>query len=219
MEPAAVLAAWSAGVALVAALVVGWAIVGTGFTWLCLGVALALALPAAMAGEGALAWVGGGVLVAAAVVARRRRAAVLLAVLAGVLLLAAGFAGEPPLLAMSASVALGAVTGEMLLGHWYLVDPRLPRSALRRLCLIGLAGAAVDPILALAHGVPSGDAVLVIGWVVLAVTSVALMAAVWSALGERGYPAVMAATGLSYLAVLTVIGVVVLGRVLVGGPA
>jgi hypothetical protein len=40
---------------------------------------------------------------------------------------------------------------------------------------------------------------------------------VWAALGEEGYPAVMAATGLSYLAVLTSIGAAVLGRLLAGG--
>jgi hypothetical protein len=37
------------------------------------------------------------------------------------------------------------------------------------------------------------------------------------ALREPGYPAVMAATGLSYLAVLTTMATVVLGRVLVAG--
>jgi hypothetical protein len=41
------------------------------------------------------------------------------------------------------------------------------------------------------------------------------MVMVYSALGERGYAGVMAATGLSYLAVLTSTGAVVLGRLLV----
>jgi hypothetical protein len=40
------------------------------------------------------------------------------------------------------------------------------------------------------------------------------MAAVFFALRERGYSGVMAATGLSYLAVLTSIGSAVLGRAL-----
>ncbi|HEX5630444.1 MAG TPA: hypothetical protein VFY15_02165 [Acidimicrobiia bacterium] len=220
MEPAAVLAAWSGGVALVAAMVTSWAIVGPGFTWLSVGVAVMLAVPAALAGSSVLPWIGGGMLLAAAVLARRRPAAVTLAATAGVVMLAAASAAdEPPLLVVTAAVVLGGVTGEMLLGHWYLVDPRLPRSALRRLCLIGLGGALADPVTAVLLGAPGAgsDAVVVTGWVVLAVTSAALMAAVWSALGERGYPAVMAATGLSYLAVLTVIGLVVLGRVLVAG--
>ena len=53
----------------------------------------------------------------------------------------------------------------------------------------------------------------------VAASAWASMVAVWAALGERGYPAVMAATGLSYLAVLTVIGAVVLARVLVVGES
>lgn len=214
------LAAWSAGVALVAALVTAWSIVGSGFTWLSIGVAVMLAVPAALGGSSLLPWIGGGLLVAAAALVRRRRIAVTCTVAAGVVMLgAASAADQPPLLVLTAALVLGGVTGEMLLGHWYLVDPRLPRSALRRLCLIGLGGALADPIAAALLGAPGADSdgIVVTGWVVLAITSAGLMAAVWSALGERGYPAVMAATGLSYLAVLTVIGLVVLGRVLVTG--
>jgi hypothetical protein len=44
------------------------------------------------------------------------------------------------------------------------------------------------------------------------------MAMVWSSLGEAGYSGVMAATGLSYLAVLTAAGAAVIGRLLVDGP-
>ena len=56
----------------------------------------------------------------------------------------------------------------------------------------------------------------VTGWafVVLAATSFVLMVAVWFALNEPSYPGVMAATGLSYLAILTAIGAAVAGRAL-----
>ncbi len=56
----------------------------------------------------------------------------------------------------------------------------------------------------------------VIGWafVALALMSTLLAVAVWFALREPSYAGVMAATGLSYLAVLTVFGTVVTGRVL-----
>jgi hypothetical protein len=141
---------------------------------------------------------------------------------AGTAFLLAGAGEGYPVLVITGTIALGGITGEMLLGHWYLVDPRLPRSALRALCLAGIVGAVVDPVVALVHGAlpaASGDAIVPIGWGVLAVTSVLLMAGVWAALGERGYPAVMAATGLSYLAVLTSNGAVVLARVLVFGES
>ena len=51
-----------------------------------------------------------------------------------------------------------------------------------------------------------------------AVASALLMVGVWLALAETGYSGVMAATGLSYLAVLTALGAAVLGRLLVSGP-
>jgi len=63
----------------------------------------------------------------------------------------------------------------------------------------------------------SGDTALGIGFVVMAVATVVLMAAVVGALREEGYSGVMAATGLSYLALLTAIGAVVVGRLLVEG--
>ena len=213
------LAAWCAGIAAIAALVTRWAIVGPGFTWLATGVALLVGSIAALTASSAASWTGCALLALAFAAGRRRWIAVILCLAAAVVMLVAGSSDETPVLVLTAAVALGGVTGEMLLGHWYLVDPRLPRAALRKLCLVGLVGAGLDPAAAVILGAlgSGADTVVVVGWVLLVLTTIALMAAVWSALGERGYPAVMAATGLSYLAVLTVIGVVVLGRVLVTG--
>jgi hypothetical protein len=187
-----------------------------------LGVVLLLAVPGTLAGGGAIGWVGCALAATGLVVARVRVLSAGLAAAAAIALVLAGTSEGYPILVVTGAMALGGVTSEMLLGHWYLVDPRLPRAALRTLCVIGIIGAVVDPIAALLHGAlpaAAGDAVVPIGWAVLAVTSVLLMAAVWAALGERGYPAVMAATGLSYLAVLTGIGAVVLARVLVFGES
>ncbi len=122
---------------------------------------------------------------------------------------------------LSGAVFLGGITTEMMLGHWFLVDPRLPRRALRRLDLIAGAGAVADlAVVVLAGAVPwaGGDAAVGIGYLALVATTLLLIAAVWASLGEEGYPAVMAATGLSYLAVLTAIGAAVMGRLLAGGP-
>ncbi len=210
------LAAWAAGLAAGSALVIQWAVVGKGFTRLTLGVTLLLGASTVAAGGGVAAWVGSGL--AAVAVFTPRTISVVLAAAAAVSSVVAG-EGDV-LLLITGALFLGGVTCEMLLGHWYLVDPRLPRSALRRLCLFGLAGAVVDPITAIIFGaLPWGgsDTVTGLGWIVLAAASILLMIGVWFSVGEKGYPAVMAATGVSYLAVLTTIGTVVLGRVLVSG--
>ena len=53
--------------------------------------------------------------------------------------------------------------------------------------------------------------------VALSVMTGLLVVAVWFSLKEPSYSGVMAATGLSYLGVLTTFGVVVVGRLLVAG--
>src|SRR5690606_12177971 len=72
--------------------------------------------------------------------------------------------------AFTATLALGGVTGEMALGHWYLVDPRLPRGALRWLAIAGIGGLIAEAALnmALDVGFTAGGA---IGFWVLLVTS------------------------------------------------
>lgn len=60
----------------------------------------------------------------------------------------------------------------------------------------------------------SGSAV---GFWVLMVTSVVLMVAVIAALRYPAYSGVMAATGLSYLALLTTLGAVFVGRAVTAG--
>ena len=76
----------------------------------------------------------------------------------------------------------------------------------------------LDWLVNLAPGFPpAGSAGPLIASVALAATSLLLMAAVWFALGYPSYPGVMAATGLSYLAVLTSLGSVILVRALAAG--
>jgi hypothetical protein len=110
----------------------------------------------------------------------------------------------------------------MLLGHWYLVDPRLPRRALFRLDAAAMVGLAAEVAVLAARGVfgwAEGDTILAVSFMAMAVATAVLLAAVWAALREPGYPAVMAATGLSYLAVLTAVGTSVVGRVVLEGVA
>jgi hypothetical protein len=131
----------------------------------------------------------------------------------GYLIEASLFAGWAP--AVAGTVALGGVSGEMLLGHWYLVDPRLPRPALRNLALAGIVGLVAEGGLQIGLGI--GVAGGAIGFWILLVTSVALMVAVIAALRYPAYSGVMAATGLSYLALLTTLGAVFVGRAMAAG--
>lgn len=217
-DPRFVLLTWAAGLALVAGLVSLARVVGPGFTWLVSGVAGLVGLAGALS-EGAL-WARIGMLLAllGALSARNhtRAGAILLVAGSGFLVEAGLMAAWLP--AVSAAIALGGVTGEMMLGHWYLVDPRLPRWALRALAGAGIVGLIVDgSVLALGGELGTGGGSIAF-WVLL-VTSVVLMAAVVGALRHPAYSGVMAATGLSYLAVLTTLGAVFLGRNLVAGLA
>ena len=211
-----VLAAWAGGLAGAATIVALWRVVGPGFLWLAALTAALFGLPSLLLDFGAASAVGTAALAVAAVVARHpMRAAGSFAVGAGGFTIAAMGSGVPG--GLSAAVFLGAITGEMILGHWYLVDPRLPRWALFRLdagAMIGLvAELAVLGGLG-AFGWADGDQVIGWAFVGLAIATGVLLVAVWFSLKEPAYPAVMAATGLSYLAVLTAVGTSVAGRIL-----
>jgi hypothetical protein len=122
------------------------------------------------------------------------------------------------------AVFLGAVSDAMLLGHWYLVQPGMPRRLLNQLTNVLLV---VWPIEVLVMILPTGMiSVLngsiddgwngVLGWFWLACAALTGVLA-WftrAALRERSYSAVMAATGLSYLAILTGFGTDLIARAL-----
>lgn len=122
------------------------------------------------------------------------------------------------------AVFLGAVSDAMLLGHWYLVQPGMPRKLLNQLTNVLLV---VWPVEVLVMLLPTGMlSVLtgaiddgwngVLGWFWLACASLTGVLA-WftrAALRERSYSAVMAATGLSYLAILTGFGTDLIARAL-----
>ena len=122
---------------------------------------------------------------------------------------------------------LGAVTDAMLLGHWYLVQPGLPRRHLNE--LVSALG-YTWPIEIIALLLPTGMVSVLSGsvddgwngtlgwfWLACAVTTVALVAVTKAALRERYYSAVMAATGLLYLAILTAFGTDLVARAVLAG--
>lgn len=214
-DPRLILLAWAAGLALVAGVISSIRIVGPGFTWLTAGTAALVGLPGVFAEGGWWARAGLVFVLIGIVSARNRPFAGLMLIIGGLgyLTEAAHFAGWLP--ALTATVALGGVTGEMMLGHWYLVDPRLPRSALRNLAIAGVVGLGSEALLLVWLGLGFGGGA--IGFWLLLGTSVALMVAVVAALKHPAYSGVMAATGLSYLALLTTLGAVFVGRAMVAG--
>jgi len=222
LSPSLVLAMWAAGLSAAVAAVAWWRVVGPGYVWLGAGVVvLLLGAPAGLAGAGPGAWVGSGLALAGFVAARRPPAVVVLLAAAATAFGVSAALEGPVLAAVTGAILLGGVSGEMMLGHWFLVDPRLPRWALRRLDVAGGVGALLDLGALAVLGVfpwAEGDLVVGLGFVLAALTTAALMAMVWFSLGEPGYSGVMAATGLSYLATLTAIGAAVVGRLLLGGP-
>ncbi len=147
-------------------------------------------------------------------------------------LVAAGVAaGDPVLLSVArvlvGAVFLGSVSDAMLLGHWYLVQPGLERRPL--LELVRWTG-LVWPLEVLVLIWPTGMLSVLAGtvddgwggmlgwfWVACAVTTAGLVVVTRAALRERYYSAVMAATGLLYLAILTAFGTDLVARAVLDG--
>ena len=215
-DPRFILLAWAAGLALVVGFVSLAQVVGPGFTRLTAGAAGFIGLAGTLADGAWWARVGALFLIVGLIWARNRPFAGVMLLMAGMgyLVQAALIGGW--LLAATASLSLGGVTGEMLLGHWYLIDPSLPRWTLRTLATAGIIGLAADSLaLAVLEGLPGGGGTVAF-WVLIA-TSIILMVGVLGSLRYPAYSGVMAATGLSYLAVLTTLGATFLGRALVAG--
>jgi hypothetical protein len=107
---------------------------------------------------------------------------------------------------------LGAVTDAMLLGHWYLVQPGLARGPLNELVKWTTALWPFELVVLL---LPTGMVSVLNGtiddgfagqlgwfWVASTAATIILLFVTQAALRERQYSAVMAATGLLYLAIL-----------------
>ncbi len=207
---------WMAGLAAGGAAVAAWRVVGSGYTWLVAGVVVGFGVLAAALGGGPAAVAGVVLALAAGLTTRVPPAPAWLFAAAAVAFLVAAWSDAGVALIAAGAVLLGAVSSEMLLGHWFLVDPRLPRWSLFGLAFAAGAGLVLEVLVVAGKGgFSSDDAFLVAAFVALAVLTALLIAGVWFSLREPRYSGVMAATGLSYLAVLTAFGVVVVGGALV----
>ena len=147
-------------------------------------------------------------------------------------LVVAGLAtGGPAPLAVARTLVgaafLGVVSDAMLLGHWYLVQPGLARDPIFELnrWLIVLWPVEVAALLwptgmlsVLTGSVDDGwNGTLGWFWVACALTTIVLAVVTNAALKERAYSAVMAATGLLYLAILTAFGTDLVARAVLAG--
>jgi hypothetical protein len=122
---------------------------------------------------------------------------------------------------------LGVISDAMLLGHWYLVQPGLPRRLLNEIVtMVGYVWPAELAVMLL----PTGMISVLTGtvddgwggtlgwfWVACTITTIALVFVTRAALKERQYSAVMAATGLLYLAILTGFGMDLVARAVLDG--
>ena len=142
-----------------------------------------------------------------------------------------GFAGT--LLSMAAgTLAVGAVVMAMILGHWYLMTPRLPKEPLQELTLLLLASIALQGVLMILNiAIPARetpDATAFLGstqlgtnpafWLRISIGLLFPAVLTYMAyVSSKGHPknemAMRSATGLLYIAV----GAVLVGEVLARG--
>lgn len=145
------------------------------------------------------------------------------------------FAGEAAgggvVLATARTIAgaafLGSVTDAMLLGHWYLVQPGLKRAALFEQVRwlgwlwpveVGLLLVPTGMVSVWSGSIDDGyGGILGWFWGASAITTIGLVFVTLAALRERYYSAVMAATGLLYLAILTAFGTDLVARAVLAG--
>ncbi len=140
-------------------------------------------------------------------------------------------AGGPTALALVRILAgaafLGAVSDAMLLGHWYLVQPGLGREPLLELnrwlaitwpVEVGALLWPTGMLSVLSGSIDDGwNGTLGWFWVACAVTTLVLTVVTRKALEEKSYSAVMAATGLLYLAILMAFGTDLVARAVLAG--
>jgi hypothetical protein len=117
---------------------------------------------------------------------------------------------------------LGAVSDAMLLGHWYLVQPGMSRAPLLELVrwtsivwpfeVVGLL--LPTGMVSVWSGAIDDGYKGMLGWFwgACAIATIILCVVTRAALRERYYSAVMAATGLLYLAILTAFGTDLVAR-------
>ncbi len=128
--------------------------------------------------------------------------------------------------AVTSSLVLGLVSGAMMFGHWYLIDPNLPVEYLRSfvrmlggallldvaallitLAVLAIAGGAAG---AAVYGLVDSHSLLLVSRTVLG--PIATLVLTWMTWQTLKVPQTMAATGLLYIAVMSTLVGEMLGR-------
>ncbi len=253
LDAATVLLQWAVGGLAFLWVTTRGRLLGIGYGWLVRGIYLTMAAGSIACGialdvvpvrEAAAAAVVAAASVALVVSVLRRRAGVeafppvldAIAPLIGIVgLVAAGIAaadggGSTTVLSVARTLVgaafLGVVTDAMLLGHWYLVQPGLPRTPLLELNTwvariwpfeVALLLVPTGMFSAFSGAIDDGyGGMLGWFWAACAITTIVLSFVTAAALKERSYSAVMAATGLLYLAILTAFGTDLVARAVLG---
>jgi len=242
LDVSTVLVQWATGGLFFAWVTTRHRVVGLGYGWLLRSVYGVLTVIAIVAGAASVSGVllaGAAGLLAGALIAllvsvvrrdlgRFPPALDLVGPLCGVIGLcgAAASGGGPYALSLArvlvGAAFLGVITDAMLLGHWYLVQPGLPRDAIQELVRwtavvwpfeVAVFLWPVGMVQVFTGTVSDGyDGLLGWVWIACAIFTIALVAVTWLALREQYYSAVMAATGLLYLAILTGFGMDLVAR-------
>ena len=251
LDAATVLLQWSAGGLFFLWVTTRGRQVGVGYGWLLRSIFGVMAIAAAIIGfqsgsvpvrevASIITAAAAAVALAVSIVRRRDLATIpsvldliapcvaVVGLLAGALDAADGAATGVSVLRIFVGAAfLGSVTDAMLLGHWYLVQPGLPRRHLNELVrLLGF----VWPVEVIAMLLPTGMVSVWTGavddgwkgqlgwfWGASAISTIVLVFVTRAALRERYYSAVMAATGFLYLAILTAFGTDLVARAVLAG--
>lgn len=149
-EPLALALSWVAGTSMAAALLAWWRVGGAGIRLLlAVVVATGLAAVSLTGGPGGTLAVGAAGIAVVFVTLRTPRLGVVgWAATGAANIFPATTYGLLP--ALGDAILLGSITAGLCLGHWFLVDPHLPRGPMRALAGGGLVGLAVSSVATLA---------------------------------------------------------------------
>lgn len=110
------------------------------------------------------------------------------------------------------AIVAGCITVGLCVGHWFLVDPHLPRGPMRALSVSALLGLVLIAVGTLQDGSIAGPLGSIFVWIVVATGAISALAlaGALAALNVPTYKGVQSATGLFYICTMSATGYIVL---------